>query len=139
MEARLGDGIQFQGYDFDSDEVRAGGNLQSKLYWQALQELQVSYTVFTHLFDPENQIRGQMDSIPVRGQVPTSSWVEGEVISDEYEIVVDREAPMDKYVMEIGMYDAGTGARLPVLDAQGQPRDDRILLQSIQVLAPAGE
>ena len=108
--------------------------MQLTLYWQALQEMEISYTVFTHLLDAENQIWGQMDSIPGGGEAPTTSWIEGEVITDEYEIVVDPEAPGGEYLIELGMYDATTGERIPVRDASAEPHGDRILLQAMPVL-----
>ncbi|TKJ30714.1 MAG: hypothetical protein CEE40_04270 [Chloroflexi bacterium B3_Chlor] len=134
-EARLGEGIQFLGYDLNTNEVSAGGTLHLTLYWQALGEMQVSYKVFTHLLDAENRIRGQKDSFPGRGEAPTTSWLEGEVIADEYEIVVDSAAPPGEYVIEIGMYDANTGQRLLVYDIRGELQEDRILLEGIRLVA----
>jgi len=138
-EARLGQGVQFLGYDMNSNEIRAGGTLQLTLYWQALAEMDESYTVFTHLLDAGERVWGQTDSVPGKGEAPTTSWIEGEIITDEYEILVRPEVPAGEYLIEIGMYDATTGQRLPVLDAQGQPRDDRILLTNARVLAAGGD
>jgi hypothetical protein len=135
LEARVGEGVLFLGYDLRSDEVWPGDSLQLTLYWQALEEMQISYTVFTHLLDAEEHVWGQMDSIPLSGAAPTTGWMPGEVFADPYDIVVAPDAPPGVYVFEIGMYDATTGQRLPVLGAPGQPEDDRILLQRIQVLA----
>ena len=139
MDITLGEGVLFLGYDLSSNEVKPGEILQLTLYWQALEEMETSYTVFTHLLDAENQIWGQMDGIPGKGESPTTSWIEGEVISDGYQILVDPEAPVDEYTIEIGMYDAKTGSRLSVLDTQGQPGDDRILLQTVRVIAAEGK
>jgi 4-amino-4-deoxy-L-arabinose transferase-like glycosyltransferase len=132
-EARFGDVIQFLGYDLSSDELTAGGTLELTLYWQTLQEMETSYTVFTHLLDAEEHIWGQMDSIPGRETAPTTSWVESEIVTDEYEILVDPAAPAGEYVIEIGMYDASTGERLPVYDMRGQLPGDRLLLEGIRV------
>jgi 4-amino-4-deoxy-L-arabinose transferase-like glycosyltransferase len=134
MEARLGDGVLFLGYDLSKKQVNPGDALQLTLYWQALEEMEASYTVFTHLLDADNQIWGQMDSIPARGQAPTTSWVEGEVITDKYEMAVDPDAPTGKYVIEIGVYDAKTGERLLVHQMAGQPVGDHILLEKIEVV-----
>ena len=133
MEARLGEGVRFLGYDLSTNEVRAGGTLQLTLYWQALEEMQVSYTVFTHLLDAENRIWGQRDSVPGAGTLPTTSWVKGEIITDQYEIVVDPEAPPGEYVIEIGMYDADTGQRLRVLSGDQGLEADRLVLGVVQV------
>jgi hypothetical protein len=96
--------------------------------------MQVSYTVFTHLLDAEERIQGQMDSIPGRGEAPTTSWIEGEVITDEYEIVVDPEAPTGEYVVEVGMYDASTGQRLPIYSGGQRVEGDSLLLTTVQVV-----
>jgi hypothetical protein len=139
MQASLGESVLFLGHDLGTDQLRAGEPIQLILYWQALQEMQVSYTVFTHLLDADKRIWGQMDSIPQLGEAPTTGWVAKEVITDHYEIFVDTQAPAGTYAVEIGMYDGRTGHRLPVLDAQGQAIGDAILLQSIRVLAAEGE
>lgn len=134
LHARFGQAVQFLGYDLSTDQVTAGGTLQLTLYWQALQEMEMSYTVFTHLLDADEGIGGQMDSIPGRGEAPTTSWVEGEVVTDEYEIVVDTDAPPGEYVIEVGMYDASTGERLPVYDTSAELEGHRVLLEATRVL-----
>ncbi len=134
VEARLGEEIGFLGYDLSSNEIKPGETLQLTLYWQALEEMQVSYTVFTHLLDAENQIWGQSDSIPVKGAAPTTSWIEGEIIADEYEIVVAAEAPPGEYAIEIGMYDASTGQRLPIFSDDQALKEDRVLLAVVRVV-----
>ena len=134
VEATLGEAVRFLGYDLGSTEVKPGDALQLTLYWQALEEMEASYTVFTHLLDADNQIWGQRDSVPCRGEAPTTSWVKGEIITDEYDIVVDPEAPAGEYVIEIGMYDAGAGKRAPVVSDNQAPEQDRVLLGAIHVL-----
>ncbi len=134
MEARIGEAVLFLGYDLGRDEAKAGEALALTLYWQALQEMQVSYTVFTHLLDANERIWGQMDSIPGTGQAPTPSWIQGEVITDAYEILVDGEAPAGEYVIEIGMYDASTGERLPIYMDGQRLEGDRLLLGVVRVV-----
>lgn len=134
-QATLGEGVRFLGYDLSSDSVKPGQALHLRLYWQALEAMQTSYTVFTHLVDTEEHIWGQNDNIPGSGALPTTSWIQGEVIADEYEIVVDPEAPPGEYSIETGMYDASTGQRLPAYGSDGSPQGDRILLQPVRLLA----
>ncbi len=75
-----------------------------------------------------------MNSIPRRGDAPTTACVESEVIADEHEILVDPEAPLGEYMTEIGMYDASLGDRPPIHDAASKvPRGDRMLLERVQV------
>lgn len=134
VQAKLGQNIQFLGYDLSSDEVTAGGPFQLTLYWQALRQIPLSYTVFTHLLDAEERIWGQMDSIPQRGEAPTTSWLAGEVITDQYEIVVAPDAHRGTYLLEIGMYDAETGKRLPIARHRQRLEGDRLLLGEVEVV-----
>jgi 4-amino-4-deoxy-L-arabinose transferase-like glycosyltransferase len=134
LEATVGSGVLFLGYDLKTDQVQPGEPVRLTLYWQALQEMQVSYTVFTHLLDVEETVWGQADSLPRGGEAPTTSWLQGEVITDEYEIVVDQAAPPGTYIVEVGMYDASTGLRLPIVADGERLAGDRLLLQEIQVL-----
>jgi hypothetical protein len=134
LEARLGDGVLFLGYDLSSEDVKPGDTLHLTLYWQALSEMQVSYTVFTHLLDANEGTWGQMDSIPLRSEAPTTSWVSGEVIADEYDITVDAGAPPGDYAIEIGMYDASTGQRLTIFTDRGREGGDRLLLGEVTIV-----
>ena len=137
-EAKLGEAVQFLGYDLSSNEVAPGETLRLTLYWQALQEMEISYTVFTHLLDPGQRVWGQLDSIPGTGVMPTTSWLGGEVVTDRYEIVVNPEAPPGEYTVEIGMYDADTGQRLPVYGDDQALEGDRLLLGVLHI-APKNE
>ena len=131
--ANLGDQVEFMGYDLDQTEVAQGETLHLTLYWRALSEMETSYTVFTHLLDGANQIQGQRDNPPVNGSYPTMLWVPGEVVADEYAIIVNADAPPGEHVIEIGLYVPETGQRLPVLDETGQITGDRILVSRVLV------
>jgi hypothetical protein len=53
------------------------------------------------------------------------------VVVDQYEIPVRMDAPASEYRIEIGMYDAMTGERLPVFTSQGQQlSENRVLLET---------
>jgi hypothetical protein len=140
QEARLGQEIKFLGYDLvgsqegSAFQVRPGDTLKLTMYWQALGTTDLSYTVFAHLLGPDGRLRAQQDNPPCRGACPTTSWVAGEVLTDEYTITVPADAAPGDYRLEIGLYDGATQQRLPVFDAQGQPAGDRLLLgQAVQV------
>lgn len=130
--AQLGDHIRLLGYGLRHDEVHPDTTLHLTLYWQALAQPQQSYTVFTHLLDGEQRIWGQRDNLPGGGELPTISWAAGEVIVDVYEIEVAADAPPGDYVLEVGMYDASTGQRLPVAGDEA----GRVLLDTTIVVDP---
>jgi hypothetical protein len=89
--------------------------------------------VFTHLLDGTNHISAQQDSVPVRGARPTTSWVEGEVIVDGYELVVKGDAPTGEHQIEVGLYEPVSGRRLSVTGEMGEALGDRVLLAPVQI------
>jgi hypothetical protein len=110
---------QLIGYDLPQRTVRAGQTFPITLYWRALEESATSYTVFIHVVGPDGSIRGQWDSIPGAGTLPTTGWVNGEVITDRYMVPMEPDAPPWQYTIQVGMYDPRNGARLPVVGSSG--------------------
>jgi hypothetical protein len=105
MHVTLGDAIELAGYNLD----RTGDAIKLTLIWKSLQTIAEDYTVFTHVLDRSGQQIGGKDNQPVNGTYPTSHWMPGEYVTDEYFIPVQ---PPDGYAIEVGMYDPETGARL---------------------------
>jgi hypothetical protein len=122
----LGGKVRLLGYNLESG-FRPGDGIHLTLFWQALERMDGNYTVFTHLVDAEGKMWGQKDNEPVDGFYPTTTWQEGEIVRDQYDILIAPEAPPGHYALEIGMYLAETGERLSVFE-EGRPPDDRILL-----------
>ncbi len=134
LNARLGDGVEFLGYDLSAAQpLKPGDPVKLTLYWRALKPMDTSYKVFTHLLSADEQVKGQQDKQPLDGARPTTSWAPGEVFSDVYEFQVAEDAPPGIYVLEIGMYNPADQVRLPVFDANGAPRGDRVLFGELRV------
>ncbi len=135
VDAYLGNEVTLWGYDMETLLVHPGEPLRLVLYWRAMREVGQDYTVFVHLIDGAGRIWGQRDGQPENGFYPTSYWEVGEVVRDEYEVVVDPGAPPGFYRFEVGMYLRATGKRLPIIHEQGQEAGDSILLgEEIEVL-----
>lgn len=132
--------IRFLGHDLAAGPYRTGRAVKLTLYWQAVQKMDTSYVVFVHLLGSEfnaatgNFLWGQVDRVPVDGAYPTTAWAVGEAVADTYLVPIQPDAPPGVYQVEIGIYEPITGQRLAVLDEGGQPVDDRILLQAVEVL-----
>ncbi|NOZ30106.1 MAG: phospholipid carrier-dependent glycosyltransferase [Chloroflexi bacterium] len=130
-EAVLGQAVRLLGYDIQPRQATPGDVLSITLYWQALAEMDRPYKVFVHLVDENGQIRGQRDSEPLNGEAPTTTWVPGEVLQDDYKVILSSEAPPGRYSLRVGLYDPVTWQRLPVTGEHG--RGDYIELGSIEV------
>ncbi|NIO67839.1 MAG: hypothetical protein GTN71_01945 [Anaerolineae bacterium] len=138
VNANLGDKVELAGYKLTTDiaspqigilTTAPNTALRLTLYWRVLAPMETSYAVFTHLLDANSQLWAQKDNPPVRGSYPTTEWRVGETIVDKYDIVVPPDAPAGQYELEVGLYDATAGQRLPLLDnRRGQRQDERVLL-----------
>jgi hypothetical protein len=128
LDARLGEGIRLAGYDLD----RAPAGLGLTLHWQALVPMEVSYKVFVHLVGPGGpaDIRAQADVYP---RPPTAAWQPGDDVRQPVALALPAGLPAGDYDLLLGVYDEGTGDRLPVLDAQGGTVGDSLLLETIHV------
>jgi len=134
LAVNLGEQVILLGYDLESEVAKPGGESNLVLYWQAQREMGTSYTVFTHLLDEGGRLWGQKDNPPQGGRYPTTGWLEGEVVRDEYEIPFSPDAPFGSYLLEVGMYQAETGARLPAFDEEGNRLEgDRVILATIRI------
>jgi len=125
--------IALVGYDLDKRLAAPGETLHLTLYWRALQPLEKNYTVFTHLLSQEGNRVAQMDGWPQRGTAPTSGWQVASLVKDDYDLIVPPEAALGVYRIQIGLYLAETGQRLPVLDSGGQPQGDYVALAPVRV------
>jgi uncharacterized membrane protein len=134
-EANFSGQIKLLGYTLEAEEIKPGDSVQLALYWQALANMDASYTIFTHLIDQEERIMGQQDNPPVSGLYPTTKWTPGEKVVDRYKIATGPEIPPGEYSIEIGLYELDTGERLPVLDVMGLPQDSRIILGKVRVVS----
>jgi hypothetical protein len=90
MPKEIGDGIKLLAHQVK----QADGALRVTLYWQASQTPSQSYSVFVHLSD-KGEITGPDDIIaqadsgnPVYGWYPTTKWGAGEIVREDYELVV---------------------------------------------------
>jgi len=127
--ASFADEIQLLGYDLDSFRAEPGQTLHLSLYWEALQEMDRDYLVFTHLVSDDEHIYGQHDKIAANDTYPTSHWVKGTIIRDKYEILVSPDTPPGLYTIEVGLYWTDQGIERLPLKSGG----DRVILTEITV------
>jgi hypothetical protein len=111
--ARIGDAISFLGWNGASSVAR-GQVLPFDLIWRADRAVNESYTVFVHLIDAGGHVVADADSPPFSGLFTTDRWQVGEVLRDRHTLKIPSDLAPGNYAVEIGMYLAATGARLPV-------------------------
>jgi 4-amino-4-deoxy-L-arabinose transferase-like glycosyltransferase len=133
--ASFADKILLLGADLGPDPVARGAPLEVILYWKALAEMDVPYTVFVHLLDPSGQVAAGHDGVPADGTRPTTGWVPGEFITDVHSVSIPADLVAGEYVVEVGLYDAGTAGlpRLPIVGDEGQAEADRVIFGPVEV------
>jgi hypothetical protein len=126
--------VRLFGYNVESG-FRPGDNVHLTLFWQCLAEMEQSYTVFVHLVDSGDHIVAQKDNPPVDGFYPATRWKLGEIVRDQYDLIISPETPLGRYRIEVGMYLAETGERLQMLSNDGNVRDDKVMLGTFEVVS----
>jgi hypothetical protein len=130
---RLGDKIELIGHDFSPRKLKPGGIINISLLWKATSPIEEDYTVFVQLLDEEGFLRAQIDSYPVSGFRPTSSWLEGEVIRDNYGLMLPSDLPPGDYNLICGMYLLRTMERLPIFDKECKMKGDYVHLGVVSI------
>ena len=108
------------GYDLaaPSGGFQPGAAIPLTLYWQAGAATDRPHTAFVHLVDEAGAIQGYGDGEPGGGNLPTTSWLAGEYLTDAHQINVNSAAPPGAYRLRIGLYDPTTGQRLLTPDGK---------------------
>lgn len=127
LDYRLGGTIYLRGLAGGETAVSPGQTLSLTLYWQTSTQPSDLYSAFLHILRPDGTILAQDDHWP--GGLPSTTWAAGQVIPDEYHIILPPDTPPDEYRMVVGLYHSASGVRLPVQDATGanQPHNQIVL------------
>ena len=95
------------------------------LFWQAGEPMSEDGIVFVHLFDSNGNFVTGTDSRPVNNLYSTLVWQQGEGIVDDH--ALPPALPSGTYTIKIGMYDAASQNRIPVVNADGETMPDGVL------------
>jgi 4-amino-4-deoxy-L-arabinose transferase-like glycosyltransferase len=123
-EARFEKGLTLVGHKL---AVVSPQELRLSLLWRAEAEIKTDYTVFVHL-TRDDVILAQDDSFPAQGYYPTSLWRVGDIISDEHTLVLPEPYDPGKQKLILGLYQWETLHRLQILDQNGKPVNDHLVL-----------
>jgi hypothetical protein len=125
-EASFGGRIQLVRHALDPTTVAPGGTVHVRLHWRGLGQMDQAYKIFVHVLDPSaSQVLAQRDAEPQAGAAPTTSWLPGEVLDDDFAITLPPNIAAGEYPIEVGIYEPRSGERLPLPNG-----DSRVLLSS---------
>ena len=138
VEANFAGQIELAGCAFDEGPLRPGEVVQVGLSWRSLEQVATDYTVLVHLVGEHGRVWTQHDSQPVGGSSPISSWEPGEEIGDNHGLALPVDTPPGEYQIAVGLYDAATGERLPLITEGQGPAGDRVLVGPVIVATGSG-
>jgi len=124
------DSISLFGYDLSYPGT---DSLDVHVYWFAKNRMDISFTNFFHLVNPNTgEVVAQSDVIPRGWTYPTNWWEQGEWVEDTVTISLDG-LPPGEYDLFTGWYNLDTGERLPAYSATGELfADDSVPLTTIE-------
>ena len=126
LKAQLGSWFQLRGADLSTAELAPGDTVALTLYWQVETQPDRAYTVFVHLLDSTGETVTQVDRWPANS--PSDTWAAGQVMVDEYALVLPADVHPGSYRLRIGLYDAVSGVRLAVLGTDEIAQGDHLIL-----------
>lgn len=116
VQANFANKITLLGYDLPQRRVQPGQSFPLTLHWRAQETLGVNLVVFNHLLDTQAVQRGGADRIP-RQYYTTLLWVPDEIVSDNYDVPVEANAPPGVYWLHVGLYPSDQPAlSLPLVE-----------------------
>ncbi len=130
--ARVGEDITLESYAL-ARQARPADILTLTLNWTVPRTPAMRLKVFSHLIDGNGELVAQRDGEPVGDTRITTTWRPGETIPDNYGIMIPPGTAPGEYTLEIGMYRADDGTRLPITDRDGQASSDHLILGTVRI------
>lgn len=140
LDFRFGEAIKLGGITLPrGTRYVAGDSVPLTLFWQADAPISQDYVVASFIVKDDASIlpvQG-VDTMPVAGFMPTSTWQPQQLIYDNRAIQLPTDAPEGDYQIWVLMYEAGSsgGVRLPVTGDSVQEGEIAILPITIQIIA----
>lgn len=136
----LDDSLQVLGYDLSADVLRPGDYLRLRVYWYALEEIDVNFSSFLHLSTGGPPL-AQIDKLHPGGRAISEWWGPDGYIVDTYDLRLPEQLPAGEYQLIVGLYtcelmpadDCGNGYRPQVTDEAGNLIGDSVPLTAIRV------
>jgi hypothetical protein len=141
VDVTFGDVARLRGYEVSADTIMPGEPLFVTLHWEALRPTEKPLSVFVHLLGLYDIPVATRATYAGLGIYPTTLWVPGREFVETYRVDVPKTANRPNWLLlDVGLFDATTGARLPVAvdagDVGPNPAGDALLLGQVNVPPP---
>jgi hypothetical protein len=107
--------IRLTGASVPGGPVAVGSVVTVSLGWYAESRPTVPYTVFIHVVKGSGQPFAQVDAAPDGLGRPTTDWLPGDYVENQYRIALPTTLAAGNYTLIAGLYEAETGRRAQVV------------------------
>ncbi len=111
------------GFEPIPKELKPGDKFTLNFHWQALQDAPPKAEVKIELVNREGEVV-QESYFPVGLSYPTALWIEGETVTDRYDLILARKVPSGNYdlVTEVKQESSGLRYKLGTIQVKSWPR-----------------
>jgi len=117
------------GCDVGAVAVERGEPVHISLYWQATSKPETDYQVSILITEEEGAVLAELFRKPVDGLYPTSLWVQGQMVRDRFDLVMDPSLPEGRHRLWVRLWDPTEGRYLQVIGSE----DDKVRLGKVYV------
>ena len=128
---KLGNIVEFLGYEISDTTVKPGESIGLITYWKALEQPPNDMAIFVHLMTDEGMMVGQGDSLSLLSDTLQS----GDIFIQRHQINVPVEAQLGQHHLSTGIYSRnGSFPPLQVISPDGESlEEDRLILETIAI------
>jgi 4-amino-4-deoxy-L-arabinose transferase-like glycosyltransferase len=132
VAADFGDRVQLIGVELPA-EANAGDTIRLRLAFENRQVLDRLYKVFVHLHGPDKAVVAQADRALCDRTLNEADWRPGDVLVEDYELIIPPETSPGDYPVAIGFYADDSGVRLPVVAADLEHDGDSVTIGTVRI------
>jgi hypothetical protein len=101
------------------DDLQPGTPLRMAFDWRIREPMSDSLVTFVHLLRDDVELVAQRDAVPGNGLFPVEDWRPGEVVRDQFALLLPPTLPAGEYEIRVGIYDSTTTMRHSLTEPQG--------------------
>ena len=124
---------QFVGYQYEHRVISPGESLRIDTHWQSLQDAPGDYKIQFILRDQAGEQVRSKKGRPQQGELPTTEWVAGQVVSDWQWVPIPENLPSGTYTIELRLFNNDTKQAEPLLDEDGHILNNHLSLANIMI------
>jgi hypothetical protein len=108
------DEIWLVGYDYSVTRAGQGKGFAARFLWQAIRPPAEDYTLLVELVDSEGKVWRDWRHFATDGRAPTSTWVAGQPVRDQVDLVLPADAPPGEDTLRVRLsWERSDGTLLP--------------------------